>query len=253
MNELKEKMLERIKSGEVAMRPRWHFVLKMVLAVTGMLLLAVALVYLVSFMGFALRETGIMFMPSFGFRGLMFFLNSTPLFLVGLVVVFVVTLELLVRKYAFGYRNSLLYSVVAILTMILLGSLIVMQTPMHDRFRTLNDEGHLPLVGEIYEHYVAKRPEGLLVGTITEIDYDQDRWVVATNDAPIEVYLNRRTKLPPGHTFTVGEEVMILAQPDLDADTLYAVGVRPAQGNRQGTPPPLVVPISDQEVPEGTY
>ncbi len=247
-NELKEKLLNRIKTGEVAMRPRWHFVLKAVLAVTGILLLAIALLYLVSFMLFALRETGVVFAPAFGLRGLLFFVTASPLLLVGLVIVFVTTLEILVRKYAFGYRNSLLYSLMALILVVLLGSFAIMQTPMHDRIADLNRSGHIPMVGELYERYSEKRPEGLYVGTVMEIDDSGDEWQLETKDGVVEVELTKQTRLPRGKDVVVGDKVMILAQPDRDNDELTAIGVRFFTGTADDMlppPPPPPPPLDD--------
>lgn len=227
MNELKDKLLERIKTGDVAMRPRWHFVLTAILAITGMILLGIAILFLVSFVAFALRETGIAFMPAFGMPGLLFFVVSSPLLILAVIVAFVVTLEILVRKYAFGYRNSLLYSVLGLVLLIFFGSVLIMQTPMHERFRDLTNDGRLPVVGQLYQRYVAERPEGLYVGEIIDINEAGTRWQVATPNAAVEVFITDKTKKPPQYTFTVGEEVMMLARPDRDGDELYVIGVRP--------------------------
>src|SRR3989344_3614541 len=111
---IKEEVIARIKRGETIMRPRWHFVLRAMLYALGVLIAALALVYLASFIMFVLRETGLLFVPSFGFRGVGVFLFSLPWFLILLSLVFVFVLEVLVRRYAFAYRKPLLYSVFGI-------------------------------------------------------------------------------------------------------------------------------------------
>jgi len=50
---IKDAVLEKIRRGEVHMRPRWQFVLKGVLVALGAVLVALALLYLVSFVFFA--------------------------------------------------------------------------------------------------------------------------------------------------------------------------------------------------------
>ena len=123
-NTLQETLLAKIKEGQMVMRPRWHFVLKAVLGILGMIILAMAALYLISFILFALREAGLLFIPGFGFHGVGVFLFSLPWILILVSLIFIFLLELLVKRYAFGYRKPLLYSLFGVLGLVVLGSIL---------------------------------------------------------------------------------------------------------------------------------
>ena len=104
---IKNKVLEAIKSGQVKMRPRWYFILKTILVALGIVMIFLTLLYLISFIIFILRITGIWFAPAFGFEGYGIFLFSLPWLLVIISVLFAIILEVLVKRYSFAYRHRL--------------------------------------------------------------------------------------------------------------------------------------------------
>ena len=124
-------VLKAIASGEVAMRPRWHFVLKTALVSTGGVIVLCAVLYLASFVIFVSRQTGGSFVPIFGSRGWYHFFISLPWVLILLSFIFVIILEILVRRYSFGYRQPLLFSVMGIVVIVVAGGGIVAQTSFH--------------------------------------------------------------------------------------------------------------------------
>ena len=63
---IKEGVLKAIADGQVKMHPKWQFVTKTVLLIVGAVLLALTILYLVSFIVFVLRRTDIWFVPGFG-------------------------------------------------------------------------------------------------------------------------------------------------------------------------------------------
>ena len=132
MNNVKDTVLNKIKEGEVAMRPRWHFVFKGGLALVGIGVLALWLIYLVSFIMFALATSGVIMIPAFGFQGLVGFLLALPWLLILVAAVFIVLLEILVNKYSFGYRKPLLYTLFGVVGFTVVGTFLVSQTGLHD-------------------------------------------------------------------------------------------------------------------------
>jgi hypothetical protein len=124
-NPIARKVLAAIESGKVHMRPRWHFVLKAALAIAGMIFLTGALVYLISFIIFVMRESGAWYLTPFGLRGLKVFLMAAPWILIIIAAVVFVILEVLVRRYSFAYQRPLLYSIIAVMALITLSSFAV--------------------------------------------------------------------------------------------------------------------------------
>ena len=47
-NGIKKQITEAIKSGSLAMRPRWHFIFRTVLVILGMILMGLTILYLMS-------------------------------------------------------------------------------------------------------------------------------------------------------------------------------------------------------------
>ena len=103
-------ILKKIKSGEVEMKPHWHFVLKSLLLLLGVIVISLLVVYILSFILFFLRQSGIGFVPLYGFRGVIIFVMNSPWLLIASVGALVVVLQLLVKKYSFSFRQPLLYS-----------------------------------------------------------------------------------------------------------------------------------------------
>ncbi len=131
---LPEAVAAAIRCGDVKMRPRWHFILKAALAVIGGVLLVLVLLYLISFIIFMLRSSGIGLIPAFGVRGWLRFVVALPWLLILLSILFILVLELLVRRYSFAYQRPLMYSAVGIIVMVIAGGFVVAGTHFHERF-----------------------------------------------------------------------------------------------------------------------
>jgi len=166
---IQEKVLAAIEAGQVKMRPRWHFVLQAILMAMGGVLLLLTLVYLASFIIFSLRQTGVWFVPIFGSAGWREFLHSLPWILILLTGAFLAVLEILVRRYAFAYRQPLLVSALGILVVVLLGGLIVAQTPFHRRLFESARQGRLPVAGPFYRQFGMPRLDDVHRGTIVQV------------------------------------------------------------------------------------
>ncbi len=147
---LQDKIFDAIKKGEVVMRPRWHFVLKTILITLGVVILSLVTIYLTSLIIFGLRETGIIFAPGLGLRGLFVFARALPWVLIILVGIFLIVLELLVKKYSFAYRKPLLFSVCGILAVVCITGWVLTRTPMHGAIMQRMDHFNIPVVGHAY-------------------------------------------------------------------------------------------------------
>ncbi len=148
--EAKSRILGVIHDRGVAMRPRWHFVLRGVLAALGCAIMFATLLYLASFAVFVLRYTGAWFVPAFGVRGWLVLLLSLPWFLGIMIVLFIVVLEILVRRYSFAYRRPLLLSSAALSALVIFGGVVVGMTSFHGRVSRFASENALPGFENMY-------------------------------------------------------------------------------------------------------
>lgn len=159
-------MLVAIRSGEAKMQPRWHFVLRTILFIVGGIIALLALLYIASFIVFVLQETGLWFAPVFGVAGWYSFFRSLPWILVALLIVFVLILALLVKRYSFVYERPTMYLLIGIVALVALGGFLIAATPFH---RTLFDSarsGNLPVLGGLYRGFGMQRFGDIHRGTI---------------------------------------------------------------------------------------
>ncbi len=192
------------------MRPRWHFMLQSVLAVTGGIFLGLSLLYLVSFIFFVLRQSGILFVPVLG-SGYWQLLVSLPWVLILLAVVFIVVLELLVRNFAFSYRRPLLYSVAGILLFVIVGGSLVAATSFHRRVFVSMERRHVPLAGAFYRAYERPLIRNLERGVITTTT-NQGFVIVNQVGDVLTVIITPRTRLPLGADFSLGDQVVVFGE-----------------------------------------
>lgn len=220
--DIKKKILEKIKQGEVAMKPKWHFVLESVLAIIGIVILSLGLLYILSFIVFALRQSGVMFAPAFGLRGVFAFLYSSPWILILLAVLFVGVLEILVRKYSFTYKKPIVYVLLGIVVISLAGSYAIAQTTMHERIQKFAERGHLPPVGSVYERYAKPQLRDVHVGVITEI---QENRFIFENRQGRETYveINEKSKV----SIELKEDTHVVVFGKRTEEGITALGVGP--------------------------
>lgn len=216
-------VLEKIKAGKARMIPRWHFVLQAALAAVGFIIVALASLYLVSFIFFMLNKTGIWFLPAFGFRGIGTFLTSLPWLLIAAGIVFIILLEILVRHYSFGYRKPLLYSLLGIVIFVAVASALVSRTSFHEGLYKRAHMGRLPVFGKLYRGYESQRNRGAHTGVVTEITNDGFQMENLEGNI-LSIVVTPETSFPLGLDFQKGDRVLVLG--DLDGNTVQAFGIR---------------------------
>lgn len=210
---ISDRVISAIKSGEVKMRPRWHFVLRAILLILGAVIAGLAIIYLVSLIIFTTRQTGAGFVPIFGPRGWFAFLRSLPWLLVALSLLFIGVLEILVRRYAFSYRRPILVSVGAILVIVSVGGLAVAHTVFHRQLLRYAEQHEIPIVGSWYrgirEQQFSDIHPGTIVATTTYGFEMQSR-----RGETFTVMIGPRTRLPFGADFNPGEMVVVFGDSD---------------------------------------
>ena len=220
---LQEQVLAMIKSGHVQMRPRWQHVLRATLASIGGVILLLFVAYLASFILYVLWRTGIWGVPVFGVRGWHAFFVSLPWVLIGLLVVFVVVLEILVKRHAFAYRRPLLFSAGGILCFVLFGGYLVAISSFHSRFYGFSVQHRVPFVGDFYREFDRHRFHDIHYGKITTMLPDGFKLENRRNEL-LTVIVTEQTRLPFGGIFSVGNSVVVFGE--RSGSTVQAFGVR---------------------------
>lgn len=223
--QIREHILDAIKSSRIIMRPKWHFVLKAALMAIGGIILFLTLLYLASFILFVLRRTGIWFVPVFGARGWYAFLISFPWLLIGASAIFFIILEVLVRRYAFAYKRPLLFSLLGIVILVFVGVIIVDLTHVQGRFSRFTEEHRVPFARDFYHRFGPPRFGNIHKGDITEIT--PVGFLMSESEEGGEsfsVIITPQTRLPFGAGFSIGDAVVVFG--DRESSTIQAFGVR---------------------------
>ena len=222
-NSIKEGVLKAIEQGQVKMRPRWQFITKTALLVLGVVIAALTTLFLVSFIVFILRQTGILFVPGFGPQGFGIFFLSLPWLLILLASIFMLLLEILIRRYSFAYGRPFLYSALAVIFLGIIGGLIVAQTPLHEKFFDEAENGALPFAGPMYEHF-GRLPSNVTVGVITKVNTNGFQVRCADPDDVFSVVVGPQTQMPPAGSLNLGDVILILGP--RQGDIIVAQGIQ---------------------------
>ena len=163
MTSLKDKILEKIESRELSMKPRYLFGLRLALMVLVALLVLVFSVFIFNFIFFSIRVSGHMALLSFGLRGVGAFVLNFPWGLLIIDVLLVVLLEKMLRHFRFAYRSPVLYLFFAILALAISAGLVIdRSSDVNDRMlhRVESGERGLPFFAPIYRGARRPWPEG---------------------------------------------------------------------------------------------
>jgi hypothetical protein len=221
------RVLDSIKSGDLKMRPKWLFATQTFLGVFAIVVIMLTLLYLASFIIFFCKQTGIWVGPWYGARGWYIFFRSLPWLLIIFLLVFIGLLELLVRRYSFLYSRPILYSILAILLIVVLGGYIVaISTPLHSRMSMYIEDHRLPPMGMMYRSYRREQVLGAYRGQIIEIGPRGFVLDIGSNNL-IHVGLNRNTRVPSGAVFSTNTTVVVIG--DQVGNEIRAFGVEPIQ------------------------
>ncbi|PJE76134.1 hypothetical protein COV04_01225 [Candidatus Uhrbacteria bacterium CG10_big_fil_rev_8_21_14_0_10_48_11] len=219
---LSQRILDKITQGEVTMRPRWHFVLKSGLLLTGIALLVLTIIFIVSLGFFVLHLSGVWFVPAFGWGGLGTFLRSLPWLLIGTALVFVGLLETLVSYYPFAYRRPLFFSAIGVVALVLVGGFFLAQTPIHRQLLLSAERGELPVGGDIYLGFGGQRFADVHRGVVTVVA-DEQFDMQTHNGGTIHVTVTPQTRFPFGLALETGDSVVVFGP--LVQDSVQALGI----------------------------
>ncbi len=230
---LKDSVLARIEDGGVNMRPKWHFVVTTVATGLGVAGAFFIVLFLTTFIIFALREAGTAVLPEFGAFGVRGFFLSLPWIPIVIALLFAVLLEVLLLRYAFAYRKPMLYSVLAVATAVALGSVLAGVAKVHERLYSFSETQQVPIVRPIYRSYVEPEFTYLHRGVISELQ--EHRFILhSVNGQTVIVDVDPDTRIVPTTAVRIGDFVVVLGQ-DQNGE-VHAIGVHELP-SRMMTPP----------------
>ncbi len=164
---IEESVIDAIKSGETRMRPRWVFVVRAILMAIFVVLLFAALLYLASFIIFALHQDDVWFAPDFGIGGWSLLFAALPWSLLLFSLVILVVLANIMNRYAFVYHRPLFEFLFVVVILVVLGSFWIAATSFHAGVFHYAEED-VPIVGRFYE-FETNPPACMHRGVVTEV------------------------------------------------------------------------------------
>ncbi len=227
--DIQKNVLEKIHSGEISMRSRIYFILRIVLVSTVSVLTLIGSLFALSFAFFSIRASGVQFLLEFGERGLLKFIILFPWTSFLIFLLFLVILEFLIRRLTPVYRFPLLRIFLWILAISVVGSTLVDLTPLHPFLLSEADKDQLPILGPWYEQvHDSHQDQGVYRGVITSLTGTGLIFVISHNDADLDSDEGTWTIVPPPgfdiHTLSVGENVYVAGH--LQNGLVYAYGIR---------------------------
>ena len=235
-DKIKKDIRDAIEIGKLSMRPRWHFLLRTVLMLIGIVLVLSVVFYIVSFVIFSLHENGVLFIPIFGSRAWLEFFISLPWILILLSFLFIGVLELLVRKFSFGYRQPLLYTAIGIILIASGGGVLLAKTSFQKTLFSASERNQLPpFARKIYRGFRPGPLHKVHIGTIEKMTKDGFFLKNRRGDA-LRIVVNPETRFPLGTEIEEGDNVVIFGP--REKDMVQAIGIRKAPDDSDISPLP---------------
>ncbi len=216
-------ILEKIESGKVTMHSKAFLVWRTVLWALGALLLAALLIFIVSFIIFVTRASGVSDLPQFGLHGLQEFLTFFPWLFIPAVILFLWLLERFVIRHSLAYRIPALYSAAGITAAILGVGLIVSLTPLHHTLYESAMDAHLPFGGGIYKFFGQIHPDDFHIGNVVSVS--GSAYTLHTREEPnVQVITNQQTRYEDGRNIVAGDFIEVVGR-EIN-ETITAIHIR---------------------------
>ncbi len=223
VSQFKDQILEKIKSEELKMKPKMHFVFKSALYIISLILGTIFLIYLLSFLLYFFNAQSLEHTRDFGFYGLKIFLVSLPWIIIILSLILFIILEILVRHFKFGYKKPIIYSLSAIIIFMSLTSLVIAKTSLHNNLNNASLKQKLPVMQNLYNKYsnvelmhrgVARdvKPERFILEKREHDNSNDDGEHEYEKEEKYIVIITERTRLKPGVKINDGDTVIVVGR-----------------------------------------
>lgn len=220
---LRDNIMSPIETSKVKMRPRWYFVIQAVLYLVGVILGILFLIYLVSFIIFIFYQNNVWLLPGFGLRGIREFLEAVPWVLIFLTALFVILLEILVKRYSFVYRRPLIYSTIGIIVLAVVGGEAITTSHFHKSLFVRAQQYRLPFAGGLYRYYGIPRKRSLIIGKVSAVLNNGYRIKNPNNDT-FTLTVAPKARFPLGNIFVVEDKIIVFGK--FEGNTIEAFEIR---------------------------
>ena len=217
------KIIHQIKDDKIKMRPRIYFILKSAAIALGIFFVALFILYLISFIIFALRANGVWYLPCFGLRGIGASFMMLPWLLILVAVILIIILEIFVKHFAFAYRKPVLYSILFVVMFAISGSFAVDRIGLQSGLFKRAEQGRLPVAGKIYSDLGKGKNKDMRRGIVSEIT-DYGFLIKTRNNDTLEIIVTPETRFPFAADIEENDTIIVFGKQD--NGSVRALGVR---------------------------
>jgi uncharacterized SAM-binding protein YcdF (DUF218 family) len=242
---ISETVISKIKERQIKMRPRIYFIFKIGILAFGLAMLTLSAIFLTSFIFFSIRQSGLFFLGNFGFSGIRIILFSMPWLLILGVVALIVTSEFFADHFQFVYKRPVMYSVLAIIIIVILGGVALDFTPLHANLLMNAQKGEPSIAGHFYREFGAPKIPDVHYGSISEIT--NDGFKINTNRGEeLNIIINENTQVFDKN-IKEGDSVMVFGKKD--NQSVKAGVIQKIDENKGFLPPPRFFKKQIQQAP----
>lgn len=120
-NNIKNQVMEKIKKGEIKMRPRWYFILGSITIFIGLLSATIFSILSINLILFLLKKH---YGPMYQYR-LSFILANFPWWLIIPSILGIILGLKLLKEYRFSYKNNFLFILISYILIIFLSAFLI--------------------------------------------------------------------------------------------------------------------------------
>ncbi len=232
INLINKNIQEAIRSGKLKMHSKKYFIARTALIAISIVIIAAALVYLISFVFFVLQTRGVWELSGFGFKGLMPFIISLPWLLLAAAFIFLIGLEFLVKKTTIAYRKPLVYSVSGLMLLVLLAGFGFTKFSLHEKlYNRAIDHNPPPIVGSFYKEFGEHPLHNAHPGMIADIN--SNGFIMTTHMGEImNVVITADTIFIDKQELRIDDQVMVMGDNIDGVITAKAIKIRDGRGIR---------------------
>lgn len=222
INNIHKNILQKIHSGAIHQKPKWHFVLATLAVVFGLTSLSLIFLYLVSFVALFLREHLIFEALSFGPGTVFVIMHRLPYILIALVIVVFLLLHLLARHFAFAYMKPVMATLGGglLVTLVLFGGILL--EDKDSRIARFGEDRHVPGFGAFHNQFRDVVPSRVVRGIVIRAD-EGGYGLQTRGQEDIYVHVTAETRKDQV-SYASGDKVFVLVE--RRPDGFYALGMR---------------------------
>ncbi len=211
------------------MHSKVYFLARSLLLTSGVLLVVLILVFLLSFILFVDRANGLDWLWGFGFKGVILYLSLQPWILIIISLVLILVIEVAIRHLSFAWRRPLIYSAVGVIILLASFAGLVARTNLHDVLFKNAAENRLSIIGGLYRGFGLRQFKNIYTGQVSQTSAS-GFVLIRPDNTQIQIKYSNQTHFPNG-PIKNDDEVFVAGR--ISGQTLEAYGVRKISPNEK--------------------